>query len=339
MEMQQALESEKFTLRELTAAINNVTVPKTRLAELKLFEEKGISTTSVDIEYKDGQIQLVQDVPRGDDGEPLDGPDRKVVPFKALHLPVPASIFADEIQNNRAFGEEDELESLQDVIDEKAEIIRQSIDITIEYFRFGAIFGKVYNKKGNVVLDLFKVFELKETDGENTIDFNGDLPTQMLQVKRDSEKHIKGAKPKGYRAFCRPEFFDEMLKNESFYKAFERYNNGESLREDVRRGVSWQGAFWEEYDEKFGDKDPMPAKYGAVMVPEGKPGLFLTRFAPGNYKETVNTKGLPYYVKSEPKKFDKGVDLEGQSNPVNLCTSPLAVRRIKFTPKTTEPTD
>ncbi|WP_029858930.1 major capsid protein, partial [Vibrio parahaemolyticus] len=101
-----------------------------------------------------------------------------------------------------------------------------------------------------------------------------------------------------------------------------------------RRGVSWQGAFWEEYDEKFGDKDPMPAKYGAVMVPEGKPGLFLTRFAPANYKETVNTKGLPYYVKSEPKKFDKGVDLEGQSNPVNLCTSPLAVRRIKFTPKT-----
>ncbi|WP_049875950.1 major capsid protein, partial [Vibrio parahaemolyticus] len=232
MEMQQALESEKFTLRELTAAINNVTVPKTRLAELKLFEEKGISTTSVDIEYKDGQIQLVQDVPRGDDGEPLDDPDRKVVTFKALHLPVPASIFADEIQNSRAFGEEDELESLQDVIDEKAEIVRQSIDITIEYFRFGAIFGKVYNKKGVVVLDLFKVFELKETDGENTIDFNADLPTQMLQVKRDSEKHIKGAKPKGYRVFCRPEFFDEMLKNESFYKAFDRYNNGEALRED-----------------------------------------------------------------------------------------------------------
>jgi len=71
-----------------------------------------------------------------------------------------------------------------------------------------------------------------------------------------------------------------------------------------------------------------------VMVPEGKPGLFLTRFAPANYNETVNTKGLPYYVKSKAKDFDKGVDMEGQSNPMNLCTSPLAVRRIKFTPKT-----
>ncbi|WP_125782854.1 major capsid protein [Pseudoalteromonas rubra] len=333
MEMQQALESEKFTLRELTAAINNLEVPKTRLAELKLFEEKGISTTSVGIEYKDGQIQLVQDVPRGDDGEPLEDPERKIVTFNALHLPVPASIFADDIQNARAFGEEDELESLQDVIDEKAEIIRQSIDITIEYFRFGAIFGKVYNKKGKVVLDLFKVFEIKESDGENLIDFNSELTTQLLNVKRNSEKHLKGTKARAYRVFCRPEFFDEMLKNESFYKAFERYNNGEALREDVRRGVSWQGAFWEEYDEKFGDKDPMPEKYGAVMVPEGKAGLFLTRFAPANYNETVNTKGLPYYVKSEPKKFGKGVDLEGQSNPLNLCTSPLSIRRIKFTPK------
>lgn len=334
MDMQQALESEKFKVRELTAAINNVIVPKTRLAELKLFEEKGISTTSVKIEYKDGQIQLVQDVPRGNDGEPLDDPDRKMVTFDALHLPVPDSISADAIQNNRAFGEEDEMESLQDVINEKAETIRQSLDITIEYFRFGAIFGKVYDKKGTVVLDLFKEFDLKETDGENTVDFNGDLRTQLLEVKRSSEKQLKGPKAKSHRVFCRPEFFDEMLKSESFYKAFDRYNNGEALREDVRRGVSWQGAFWEEYDEKFGDKDPMPAKYGAVMVPEGKPGLFLTRFAPANYNETVNTKGLPYYIKSAPKKFDKGIDMEGQSNPLNLCTSPLSVRRIKFTPKT-----
>ncbi|ELJ8564063.1 major capsid protein [Vibrio cholerae] len=334
MELAKALESEKFTISELTAAINNVTVPRTRLAELKLFEEKGISTTSVKIEYKDGQIQLVQDVPRGDDGEPLEDPERKLITFDAIHLPVPGSVFADEIQNSRAFGEEDELESLQDVIDEKLEVARQSIDITIEYFRFGAIFGKVYNKKGKVVLDLFKEFDIKESDGESTIDFNKDLVTQMLDVKRESEKHIKGAKAKAHRVFCRPAFFNEMLKNESFYKAFERYNNGEALREDVRRGVSWQGAFWEEYDEKFGDKDPMPEKYGAVMIPEGKSGLFLTRFAPANYDETVNTKGLPYYTRSEPKKFGKGVDLESQSNPINVCTNPLSVRRIKFTPKT-----
>ena len=334
MEIQAALESGKFEIRSLTAAINNLEVPKTRLAELKLFEEKGIRTTTIDIEYKDGQIQLVEDVERGADGTPLDDPNRKIYSFRAVHLPVPASVFADDIQNSRAFGEEDELESLQVVIDEKLEIARQSIDITIEYFRFGAIFGKVYSKKGNLIVDLFKVFDIKETDGENTVDFNKPLRTQLLQVKRDSEKHQKGIKAKGYRAFCRPAFFDEMLENESFYKSFERQNDGENLREDVRRGVFWQSTWWEEYDEKFGDKDPMPDKYGAVVVPIGKPKMFMTYFSPANYNETVNTVGLPYYTNSEPKKMNKGVDMEAQSNPMNVCTSPLAVRRIKFTPKT-----
>lgn len=334
MEVNDALETGAFTIKNLTAAINNLDVPRTRLAELKLFEEKGIRTTTVDIEYKDGQIQLVENVERGDDGKPLNNAERKIYTFRAVHLPVPASVFADDIQNNRAFGEETELELLQDVINGELENSRQSIDITIEYFRFGAIFGKIYGKSGGLIVDLFKVFEIKEVDSENTIDFNLALATQLLQVKRDSEKNQKGVKAKTYRVFCRPEFFDQMLENEAFSKAFERQNNGEALRDDVRKGVFWQGSYWEEYDEKFEDKDPLPAKYGAVMVPMDKPRMFLTRFAPANYNETVNTLGLPYYTNSEPKRMNKGVDLESQSNPINVCTSPLAVRRIKFTPKT-----
>lgn len=333
MEVQQAIESGKFEIKSLTAAINHLKVPKMRLAELKLFSEKGIRTTTVDIEYKDGQIQLVEEVERGADGVPLDDPNRKIYTFRAVHLPVPASVFADDIQNSRAFGEEDELESLQSVIDEKLETSRMSIDATIEYFRFGAIFGKVLGKKGNLIVDLFKEFGIKEAESENTVDFNQPLRTQLLQAKRDSEKHQKGIKAKGYRALCRPAFFDQMLEDESFYKSFERQNDGENLREDVRRGVFWQGTWWEEYDETFGEKDPMPEKYGAVLVPTDKPNMFMTYFAPANYNETVNTVGLPYYTNSEPKKMNKGVDLESQSNPINVCSSPLAVRRIKFTPK------
>lgn len=334
MEIQAALESGKFTVSELTAAINNLEVPRTRIAELKLFKEKGIRKTTVDIEFKDGQIQLVEDVERGEDGKPLDDPNRKIYTFRAVHLPVPGSVDADDVQNTRAFGTEDELESLQSVIDEKLDIARQSIDATIEYFRLGAIFGKVYGKKGHVIVDLFKVFGIKETDGEDAVDFNKPLRSQLLQVKRNSEKNQKGIKAKSYRAFCRPEFFDQLLEDPSFEKAFERQNNGAALRDDVRTGVFWQNVWWEEYDTSIGNKDLMPEKYGAVVFPEDKPNMFLTRFAPANYNETVNTLGLPYYSNAEPKKMNKGVDLESQSNPINVCTSPLAVRRIKFTPKT-----
>lgn len=334
MELNVALESGKFEIRELTAAINNLKVPRTRIAELKLFKEKGIRTVNVDIEFKDGQIQLVEESERGSDGKELDDPDRKVITFKAVHLLVPGKVMADDVLGIRAFGSESELEELQTLIDEKSEIARLSIDATIEYFRLGAIFGKILNKNGQVILDLFKVFELKEADGESTVDFNKPLRSQLVQVKRDSEKHQKGIKAKVYRGFCTLEFMDQMMEDPDFVKAFERQNSGQVLRDDVRPGVYWQGVYWEEYDTQVGDKDFLKDRnYGAVVFPEDKPNFFLTRFAPAPYTDTVGTLGLPYYGAAEQLSMNKGVKLENQSNPINVCTSPLACRRIKFTPK------
>ncbi|MDK2124490.1 major capsid protein [Chitinimonas sp. DQS-5] len=67
----------------------------------------------------------------------------------------------------------------------------------------------------------------------------------------------------------------------------------------------------------------------AYAIPEGVSGLFITRFAPADYLETVNTLGLPYYAKIWPLANDKGLSLEAQSNPPNLCTRPRAVIQLK----------
>lgn len=55
---------------------------------------------------------------------------------------------------------------------------------------------------------------------------------------------------------------------------------------------------------------------------------FITRYAPANYTETVNTMGLPMYAKAEPRKFNKGFDIEAQTNPLNLCTRPGAIVKL-----------
>lgn len=329
MELEQAIASEKFTVKSLTASINNAIVPKTRLAELKLFKEKGVRTTSVDIEYKDGQIILVPEKERGADGTHIDDADRNIYTFKAVHLPLEASIEADDIQNTRAFGEEDELETLDSLIMEKHEAHRQSLDVTIEFFRIGAIFGKIVNAKGKVIEDLFKRFNIVAKNIYHDIDFAAPLRTQLLDVKRASEKNQKGILGKKYRGLASPSYFNKMLENDDFSKAFDRYNNGSALRDDVRLGVYWQGIYWEEFDQEVNGTEFM--KDGeAVVFPEDKPGLFITRFCPANYNETVNTLGLPYYSKSEPKRMGKGVDIESQTNVVNVCTNPLAVRKLRI---------
>ncbi|MFK1435856.1 major capsid protein [Pseudomonas aeruginosa] len=58
------------------------------------------------------------------------------------------------------------------------------------------------------------------------------------------------------------------------------------------------------------------------------PDLFISAFAQADYMEVVNTEGLPYYAKLEHLPFDKGVAGEAQSNPLHLCTRPLAVREL-----------
>lgn len=327
MELQEALESEKFTVSNLTAAINNVIQKPMRIAELGVFEERGIRTTTIEVEFKDGQIIIVPEKERGADGTHMDDRERKLFTFKAVHLPLEASIYADDIQNVKAFGSETELDQLDALISEKQEDHKMSLDATIEYQRVGAMMGKVLGSKGSVIVDLFKVFGLAANSNKHDITFGTNLRAQLRDVKRKSKKNQKGVKGKRYRALCSPSFMDSLLEDPDFIKSFERKDDGQPLREDMSEGVYWQGIFWEEYEHEINDKMLIP-EGEAIVFPEDKPKLFLTRFAPANYNETVNTTGLPYYGKSEPKRMGKGVDMESQSNPINICTNPLAVRRL-----------
>ena len=67
----------------------------------------------------------------------------------------------------------------------------------------------------------------------------------------------------------------------------------------------------------------------AIAFPLGVPDMFLTRFAPADYLETVRGIGLPYYTKTAPMRMNKGIQLESQSNPLNINTRPDAVIRLK----------
>ena len=55
------------------------------------------------------------------------------------------------------------------------------------------------------------------------------------------------------------------------------------------------------------------------------PEMYLTRFAPADYIETVNTIGLPRYAKQWPRLNGKGIDMEVQMNAMSWCTRPEAL--------------
>jgi hypothetical protein len=67
---------------------------------------------------------------------------------------------------------------------------------------------------------------------------------------------------------------------------------------------------------------------GGYAYPTGVPGMFQIAYAPAPFMETVNTQGLPYYLKQERMKYDLGVELYANSNPLAFNSLPEAVIRL-----------
>ncbi len=315
-----------FTVENLTESINRTDQTPGRIGDLGLFEEKRIDTTSVNIVEKNSSIMLVPSKPRGSDGTPLDNSNRKGENFPLVHLPMVGAVLADSVQNVKPFGGETRDGMVQAKIDDELDRMRGSIDVTIEWQRMGALTGKILDHDGSELVDLFQKFGM--TRYVKTLDFTKELRTQLVAAKRESKKAQGAIKAPRYRVLAGPELMDEMLKHDDFKRAYERYDSGSALRDDVTSGISFGSCIWEEYEGQVGDQEFVKPDEG-LLVPEGVRGMYNTYFGPADYEETVNTLGLPYYAKAELMKFGKGYELEAQSNTISISSAPRAVVGLK----------
>lgn len=318
--------NDAFSVSQLTRAIIDTPHVPGRLGQLGLFSNEPISTTSVSIESMGSTLSLVPSAARGTPGRPMTNDKRKLVSVNTVHLPQRASIVADEVQNLRAFGSETEVETAQNLMNKKLAKMRRDLDVTIEYQRMGAIKGQVLDSDGTtVLLDMTNVFGVGPQSHNMVL---GTTTTKVIlkviEAKRKIETALGGLMYTGLRVLCSSSFFDSLVTHAAVEKAFDRWMNGEFLREDHRGGFYFAGVYWEEYRGNVSGQ-PFVADGTALMIPEGVNDLFVTHFAPADYMETVNTMGLPYYAKQEMMDFNKGIMVEAQSNPISLCTRPAAI--------------
>ena len=312
-----------FSVVSLTKAIEDTPFVPGRVGQLGIFSEEGVSTTSISIEKIGSTVSLVPAASRGSSGRPMGNDKRQMIPFTATHLPQRASILADEVQNLRAFGSESEVETAQRLMNRKLAKMRRDLDTTIEYQRIGAIKGSILDSDGTTeLLNLHTAFGTSVTSHNMVLGTAGTpVRNKVIEARRKMEAALGGLTYSGARVLCSAGFFDALVGHAKVEAAFDRYMNGEFLREDQRGGFYFAGVFWEEYRGQVG-ATKFIADGEAWMVPEGVPDLFVTNYAPADYMETVNTLGQAYYAKQEPKDFGKGIDVETQSNPIHICTRP-----------------
>ncbi|WP_174906992.1 major capsid protein [Burkholderia diffusa] len=323
-------QDDAFSLASLSAAINDQPHVPGRIGALGLFEEDGITTTTIQIERDGDTLALVAAGERGSPAAVVVGSKRSMIPFNTVHLPQRAVIKADEIQNLRAFGSETELEAVQTVVNRRLAKMRRQLDATHEFHRIGAIKGTVLDADGKTVLiDLWKYFDIDQT----VISFelgktDTELRTKCIEVQDAIEDALGATTYTGVRVLCGRVFWNKLISAKSVKETYLASVMAAQLRGDAREAFDFGGCTFERYRGRVGDIGYV-ADDEAHAIPEGVPDLFISRFAPADYVESVNTTGIPYYAKQELMEFGKGVEIEAQSNPIHLCTRPKALIKLK----------
>ncbi len=318
---------DSFTAETLTLSINRLPYRPRLIGAMRLFEEGGIATTTALIEFKNHILSLVPARPRGAPGAIYTPGKRQVLTFEAPHLLIRSTILADTIQNVRAFGGA-ELSNIEEVRDERLMGMRTSLENTLEYHRIGAIKGQVIDAEGALLVDLFAEFGVTQQTLSMAFSVGTtNVRNKVVEAKRLAEEALGDVQPARWVVVSSPTFFDALMGHPAIEPMVSGWSAAELLREDKRSAASIAGVEFIEYRGTVGGT-PYIADGEAYLIPVGVPGLFITRFAPADYEETVNTVGLPLYSKANLLPFNRGAQLEAQSNPVNLCTRPRAVVKL-----------
>ena len=319
--------NDAFSVSSLSQTIVDIPQVQTILGSSGLFKEYGITTTSMMIERQGSSLRLVPTAPRGGVGQPVTLTGRSMIPVAAVHLPQSGSVMADEVQGVRAFGSETEVQSVMSVVKQKLAVAKGNLDLTLEYHRIGAIKGLILDADGtSPVMDMYATFGVTQQTKNFILGTAGTrVKDKIADLKRMIRTKLGGRSFTGVEVLCSAQFFDDLTRHATIEKAYELYNQNDYARTDPRGSAfTFAGVTFREYLGGVNTTDFITTGE-AYAYPTGVSGLFQTAYAPAPYMETVNTTGLPYYAKQEAMPFNKGVELESQSNPINFCSLPETV--------------
>lgn len=339
----------RFGVGPLSEAIINFPNEYGLLNQLGLFQEKGISETTVKVDIKNKQLNIIPTSPRGSPA-PRDSSDsRSLKAFPTFRHALSATLLADEFQNVRKFGSDDELEVFEERLLEKLEDLAAKHRQTQEYLRWGALKGNVYDADGTTVL--YNVYqEMGEEQKTVEFDLEADKGDPIQEGTDELLDHMEleaaGEPISGVVMICSPGFWEKLTLNEEFRKAYTYFaGQPNPLRDNLRNGFFHKGITYLRHIGRatFLGSDGTKTTHmfipenEAIAVPLGTRQVFRTYYAPADYIETVNTIGQEMYAKPKLMDFDRGIEIETQTQCLNLVLKPRLVVRCTLSESEGEP--
>jgi hypothetical protein len=292
-----------------------------------------VATLVIAIEELGGVLSIVNPSARGGPGSTVGKDKRKLRNLTIPHYQIDDGVFAEEVQGVRAFGEENQVQTVQGVIDARIQRhVQLSLDPTLEFMRMGALRGIILNGDASTLYNLFTEFGVAqptEVAFNLAAAANGEVRKTCTDVIRTITTAMGNVPFRGVYSFCSDTFWDALIKNSEVRATYLQQQEASQLREGVAYStLNFGGITFENY--RGSGATPFVIADKAHFFPIGSPGLWRTVYAPADYVETVNTIGLPRYAKQFPMPNDKGINLEVQMNPLSYNTRPATLVQGKL---------
>lgn len=333
--MNDVFNADAFSVVGLTAAVNKLSFTPGQIGKLGIFQESGVETLTVLVEMQNGRLSLVGPTPRGGPGETTANDKRNIRPFVLPHYQRDDAVVADEVQGVRVFGSSTGRQTVQHKVNEKMERHVRALDATLEHQRVGAVKGIVLDKHGNVLSDLFREFGVaKPAAIKMGLDkTETQLRKKCFEVIERVEEALDGSAYASLHAMVGYDFWINLIEHPAVRETYLNTAQAAELRGDpMKDKFEFGGIIFERY--RTGKQAAASAgadfiaRDEARIIPIGVPELFITRFGPADYEETVNTIGLPRYARQYPMPNGKGRHLEVQMNAISLCTRPETLLQL-----------
>ncbi len=334
------LSDPRYSVRALSDAIINIPNEYSLLSSMGLFPEVGIRTTYVEVEVKNGFLNIIPTSQRSAPAPHLRHGSRALRALRTLFMQVNDTLRPSDLQNLPAFGMPGFFESFDMLLLERLAQLQATYRQSHEYMRWGALRGDVLDADGSTVL--YNCYtEMGESKQSYDFKFGTTATNEPLKAtvaaRRSMETELKG-EPMTYTLWlCSPTFIDGVIHH-PYYKTYYDQQQGRPhpFFDDIAaNGFVVGGQVFMEHNgvASYVADDGTTTTHNfiptgeAIGIPLGTRQVFRSYFAPGEMMSTVNMPGQAMYVSTKELDHGRGIEIHTESAPLFLVQKPRLVFR------------
>lgn len=332
------LNDPRYSVRNLSDAIVNIPNEYSVLSDLGLFPEQGIATTYVEIEVKNGTLNIIPTSMRGAPAPYVKRDNRNLRVMKTLFMQLNDKLVPSDLQNLPAFGDPSGFDMFDRLLAERMAKMQAAYRQSHEFLRWGALRGDVLDADGSTVL-----YNCYTEMGEEQADFDflfgttgSNGPTNAVtEVRRYMRKNLLGETMQRMLYLCSPGFMDSLRNHPAYIKVWEQQQGAanpiidgfDSFRSGNDLFVEHDGeATYVAADGTITTHQFIPDDE-ALGVPLGTQQTFRSYFAPAEMMDAVNKPGQSMYMSLKALDHGGGVEVHTESAPLFVVQKPRLVVR------------